>query len=199
MFRGSVFLTIVTWPQLLMFTGIGATKSLTSAGNAADDRLFRNALPNASQVPAGNTPAAVRLMAVSPNVSADRLLGALGPIGSVTASRLFTAPIELVPFSVTWFPQQGRLLLEKHWLVDPEVTHRSSPRTGLPPPLAKSKVTSRSPAVRLSVFGPVVVRSGWVFWLISKSMFAEPRLLVRSQARYRKLLLVVPLTNSEAS
>jgi hypothetical protein len=29
-----------------MFTGCGATKSLTSAGNDADERLFRNALPN---------------------------------------------------------------------------------------------------------------------------------------------------------
>src|SRR6266567_9648131 len=154
-------------PQLLMLTGTGATKSLTSAGNDADERLFRNALPKASQVPGGKTPAAVRLMAVSPNLNAPTLF-VPDWNGSVTAPRLLTAPIESVPFSVTWLPQQGRLLLEKHWLVEPEVTHRSSPRTGLPPPLVKSKVTSRSPAVRLSVFGPVVVRSGWVCWLISK-------------------------------
>src|SRR6266705_1528623 len=179
-----------------MLTFTGATKSLTSAPNDAEARLFKNALPRASHVPVGKTPAAVRLIAASPKVSAARLLGALGAIGSETASRLLTAPIELVPFSVTWLPQQGRLLLEKHWLVEPEVTHRSRPRVGLPPPLVKSKVTSRSPAVRLSVFGPAVVRSGWVFWLISKSMFAEPRLLVRSHARYKKLL---PWANSDAS
>ena len=38
-------------PQLLMFTGCGATKSLNSAGNDDDERLFRNVLPNASHVP----------------------------------------------------------------------------------------------------------------------------------------------------
>src|SRR6266496_1730776 len=160
--RGSVrFLTTIV-PQLLMWTGCGATKSLTSAGNDADERLFRNALPNASQVPGGKTPAAVRLIAASPKVSAGRVLGALGAIGSVTAPTLFTAASELVRCRFTWVPQHGRLLLEKHWLVEPVVTHLSSPRVGLPPPLVKSKVTSRSPAVRLSVFGPAAVRSGWV-------------------------------------
>src|SRR6266567_6530038 len=182
-------------PQLLMLTGTGATKSLTSAGNDADERLFRNALPKASQVPWGKTPAAVRLMAASPNLSAPTLF-VPGCNGSVTAPRLLTAPSESPLFRFTWLPQQGRLLLEKHWLVGPVVTHLSSPRVGRPPPLVKSNVTSRSPAVRLSVFGPGVDRSGWGFWLISKSMFAEPRLLVRSHARYRKLL---PLANSEAS
>src|SRR6266581_6011732 len=98
MFLGSVFLMIVTRPQLLMFTGTGATKSLTSAGNDAEARLFRNTLPKASQVPEGNTPAAVRLMAVSPKVSVDKLRGAFGAMGSVTASRLLTAPMEFVLF-----------------------------------------------------------------------------------------------------
>src|SRR6266581_6442600 len=185
---------IVTRPQLLMFTGTGATKSLTSDPNDAEARLFKKTLPNPAHVVAGKTPAVVRLIAASPKVRAARLLGAFGAIGSVTASRLLTAPIESALFRFTWLPQHGRLLLEKHWLVEPVVTHLSRPRVGLPPPLVKSKVTSRSPAVRLSVFGPAVVRSGWVFWLISKSMFAEPRLLVRSQARYRKLLL---LANSD--
>src|SRR6266568_685398 len=194
--RGSVFLMIVTWPQLLMFTGTGATKSLTSAGNDDEARLFRNALPKASQLPDGKTPAAVRLMAVSPKVRAARLLGAFGAIGSVTASRLLTAPIESALFRFTWLPQQGRLLLEKHWLVEPVVTHLSSPRTGLPPPLLKSNVTSRSPAVRAIVCAPGLPRPGVVAWLISKSMLAEPRALVRSQARYRKLLLP---PNSDAS
>src|SRR6266581_1596988 len=147
---------IRTAPQLLMFTGTGATKSLTSAPNDAEARLFRNTLPNASQVAGGKTPAAVRLL---------------------------TAPIESALFSVCWLPQHGRELLEKHWLVEPVVTHRSSPRVGLPPPLVKSKVTSRSPAVRLMVCAPGVPSPGVVIWLISKSMFAEPRLLVRSHAR----------------
>src|SRR6266487_3818015 len=160
---------IRTAPQLLMFTGTGATKSLTSAPNDAEARLFRNALPNASHVPAGKTPAAVRLL---------------------------TAPIEFVPFRVRWLPQHGKLLLEKHWLVGPVVTHRSRPRVGVPPPLVKSKMTSRSPAVRLMVCAPGVPRPGVVAWLISKSMFAEPRLLVRSHARYKKSL---PLANSDAS
>src|SRR6266540_2950962 len=117
-------------PQLLMFTGCGATKSFTSAGNAADERLFRNTLPNAWHVPAGNTPAAVRLTAASPR-----------------------------PLRSTRLPQQGRAFAEKHWLVAPVVTHRSRPSTGLPLP-PKSNVMSRSPALRLSVFGPVLVRYG---------------------------------------
>src|SRR6516225_1642170 len=141
--RGSVCLMILISPQLLMFTGTGATKSLSSAVNDAEERLLRNALPNASQVPGGNTPAAVRLMAVSPKVSAGTLL-VPGRVGSVTASRLFTAPIESVPLRTSLLPQHGRVLAEKHWLVGPEVTHRSSPRVGVPPPLVKSKVISRS-------------------------------------------------------
>src|SRR6266568_5319563 len=149
--RGSVCLMIVTRPQLLMFTGTGATKSLTSAGNDAEARLFRNTLPNASQVPPGKTPAAVRLMAVSPKVSAGRLRGAFGAIGSVTASRLLTAPMELELFRATWLPQHGRVLLDRHWLVEPLVTQKFRLRAGLPPPLLKSKVTSRSPAVRMMV------------------------------------------------
>src|SRR5260370_22985271 len=138
---------IFTSPQLLMFTGTGATKSLTSAPNDAEARLFKNALPSASHVPDGKTPAAVRLIAASPKVSAGRLLGAFGAIGSDTASRLLTAPIESVLFRFTWLPQHGRLLLEKHWLVLPLVNQVSKPRVGRPPPLVKSNVTSREPAV----------------------------------------------------
>src|SRR6266540_3750749 len=110
---------MVMVPQLLMLTGRGATKSLTSAGKEADERLFRKALANASQV-LPKTPAAVRLTAASPKVSPGRLTPAIG-----------------------------------------------------------------SSTVRLSVLGPVVVRFGWVFWLISKSMLAEPSTFDRSQARYR--------------
>src|SRR6266702_4184330 len=128
---------MVMVPQLLMLTGRGATKSLTSAGKEADERLFRKVLANPS---------------------AERF---------------------------TRLPQHGSAFLEKHWLVGPLVTHFSRPSTGLPPPLVKSKVISRSPAVRLSALGPVVVRFGWVFWLISKSMLAEPSTFDRSQARYR--------------
>src|SRR6266536_1329403 len=101
---GWVCVMMLTVPQLEMFTGTGATKSLTSAGNAADERLLRNALPNASQVPGGKTPAAVRLMAASPNLSAPMLFGVFDTNGSVTASRLLTAPIELLLFRVIWSP-----------------------------------------------------------------------------------------------
>src|SRR6266511_2325468 len=123
---------MVMVPQLLMLTGRGATKSLTSAGKEADERLFRKPLANASQV-LPKTPAAVRLTAASPKVSPGRLTPA---IGSSTVEVL-TAP------------------------------------------------SANPAAVRLSVLGPVVVRFGWVFWLISKSMLAEPSTFDRSQARYR--------------
>src|SRR5215472_17925690 len=132
---------IVIAPQLLMFTGTGATKSLTSEPNDAEARLLMNALPNASQVPGGNTPAPVRSIAVSPNCRAGTglmWLGEPGKSGSVTESRLLTAPIESVPLRISWLPQQGSLLLEKHWLVGPLVTQNSSPRVGFPPPLVKS-------------------------------------------------------------
>src|SRR5262245_20833074 len=87
--RGSVCLRMTTVPQLLMFTGTGATKSLTSAVNDVDERLFRNTEPNASQTPGWKTPAAVRLMAASPN----RLVPMAAPTnGSVTEPRLFTPP-----------------------------------------------------------------------------------------------------------
>src|SRR5947208_13926297 len=99
---------------------------------------------------------------------------------------------------VTWSPQHGNELADKQVLVENPgttgsvalVSHSFSPRTGLPPPLTKSKVMSRSPAVRLIVTGPVVVPDQGslfvpqggvvvpvthvVFWLISKSMFALP-------------------------
>src|SRR5437867_1055772 len=61
-------LWMFTVPQLVIFTGTGATKSLTSEVNDADERLFRNTLPKASHTPGGKTPAAVKLMAVSPKV-----------------------------------------------------------------------------------------------------------------------------------
>src|SRR6266496_5365924 len=160
-------------PQLLMLTGCGATKSFTSAGNEAEERLFRNTLPNASQVPAGKTPESVRLIAASPNSSPARLTFA---IGSVTVDELTAPSAKPDAERLTRLPQQGSAFAEKHWLVAPVVTHLSRPSTGLPLP-PKSNVMSRSPALRLSVFFPVVVRSGCANLLISKSMFAEPRTL----------------------
>src|SRR5215212_6363923 len=124
------FLTMIV-PQLLMFTGCGAMKSLTSAGNAADERLFRNALPNAAQVPGGNTPAAVRLTAASPKVPAGRLTFA---IGSVTVTVLTAPSANPAADRFTRLPQQGSELLAKHWLVAPLVTHFSRPSTGAPLP-----------------------------------------------------------------
>src|SRR5215469_10909641 len=182
--RGSVCLMMLTVPQLEMFTGTGAMKSLTSEPNDAEARLLIMALPNALHVPDGNTPAAVRLMAASPNSFAARLTGADGSRTlSFTVVEL-TEPSATLPPSTCWFPQQGRLLLATHWLVAPVVVHVARDRTGVPEPL-KSKVIRRSPAVRFRVTGPLVVEvnPGVVFWLISKLMLAEPGVLARSQAR----------------
>src|SRR6266542_3561847 len=118
--RGSVCLMMLMKPQLLMFTGCGATKSLISAGNEADERLFRNALPSASQVPAGNTPAAVRLTAASPKVPAGRLTFA---IGSLTVTELTAPSASPAALRLTRLPQHGTELAEKHWLAAPVVTH----------------------------------------------------------------------------
>src|SRR5215475_14305660 len=166
-------------PQLLMFTGCGATKSLTSAGNDADDRLLRNALPNATQAPGGNTPAAVRLTDASPKVRAGSVTPAIGSVTVVVFTAPSASPAALRSIR---FPQHGNAFAEKHWVVAPVVTHRSRPSTGLPPPLVKSNVMSRSPGLRASVFIPVVVRSGCGNLSISKSMLAEPRTFDRSHA-----------------
>src|SRR5215216_2394410 len=114
-------------PQLLMLTDWGATKSLTSAGNEAEERLLRKALPNASQVPAGKTFAAVRLTAASPKVLAGRLTLA---IGSVTVTVLTAPSAKPAAERLTRLPQHGRALVEKHWLAAPVVTHLSRPSTG---------------------------------------------------------------------
>src|SRR6266851_6535021 len=119
-------------------------------------------LPKALQTVGWKTPAAVRLIAVSPKVNAGTLLGLPGGIGSVTASRLLTAPSESPAFRVTWSPQHGNELAERQTLgvnpvtdgLDALTSHRLSPRIGLPPPLAKSYVTRRSPGWRFRVIGP---------------------------------------------
>jgi len=177
-------LMMLTVPQLLMFTGTGAMKSFSSAPKDDDARLLIMALPNALHVPDGNTPAAVRLMAASPNSFGARLTGADGSrTESLTVVEL-TEPSATLPPRITWFPQQGRLLLATHWLVAPLVTHVARDRVGEPEPL-KSKVIRRSPAVRFKVTGPLdeAVNPGVLFWLISKLMLAEPGVLARSQAR----------------
>src|SRR5262245_10665986 len=134
---------ILIEPQLLMLIGMGAMKSLTSAVNDAEARLFTNALPKASQVPGGKTPALVRSISVSPNCRAGTELSALGwpgNNGSVTESRLLTAPIESVPSRVSWSPQHGNVFEEKHTLVGYPATplgvvalvsHRCNPIVGL--------------------------------------------------------------------
>src|SRR5438874_2928571 len=67
--RGSVRLMTTTSPQLEMFTGIGAMKSLISDVNELpEERLFRYAEPRWKHVPWGKRPAPVRLMPASPNV-----------------------------------------------------------------------------------------------------------------------------------
>src|SRR6266511_2729977 len=112
--RGSVCLMMLILPQLLMFTGCGAMKSFTSAGNDADERLFRNALPNAVQVPAGNTPAAVRLTAASPKVAAGRDTLA---IGSFTVTALTAPAASPRPLRSTRLPQQGSEFAEPRTFV----------------------------------------------------------------------------------
>src|SRR5439155_19947263 len=146
---------MVIVPQLPMFTGCGATKSLTSAVKEGEERLFRKALPKAVHIPVGNTPAAVMLTAASPKVPAGRVMGALESIVSVTVVELTAPSAKPAALRSTRLPQQGSEGLEMHWLVAPLVTHYSKPNTGVAPPLVKSKVIRRSPAGRVSVIGPV--------------------------------------------
>src|SRR5437764_9038063 len=101
---------MVIVPQLLMLTGCGATKSFASAVKDAEERLFRKALPNASQVLAGKTPESVRLIAASPNVFAGRLTFAIGSVIVVA----FTAPsAKPAAERFTRLPQHGSAFAEK--------------------------------------------------------------------------------------
>src|SRR5437588_140464 len=93
-----------------MFTDTGAMKSLISAPKEEDERLFKKVLPKSSHVPAGNTPAAVRLMAASPKSPADRLVPAIGSVAVVVLTPPSAKP---APVRSTCLPQQGRELLEK--------------------------------------------------------------------------------------
>src|SRR5947207_1855220 len=159
---------MVIVPQLPMFTGCGATKSLTSAVKEGEERLFRKALAKAVHVPVENTPAAVRLTAASPKVPTGRVMGALESIVSVTVVELTAPSAKPAALRSTRLPQQGSEGLEMHWPVAaPLVTHLSKPNTGVAPPLVKSKVIRRSPAVRVSVIGPVaaLVNPGVGCWL----------------------------------
>src|SRR5690348_3926090 len=132
-------------PQFAMLTGCGATKSFTSAGNDADERLFRNALPNAVQTLDEKMPAAVMLIAASPNSSPARVPPATA---SVMVPELTWPSAKPAALRLTRLPQHGTAFAEKHWLLAPVVTQRSRPSTGLPPPLVKSKVIRMSPALR---------------------------------------------------
>src|SRR5215217_3890026 len=120
-------------PQFEMFTATGAMKSLSSAVKDEDERLFTNALPNASHTPGGKTPAAVRSIAASPKSPAPRLPPAIGS----AIVPVFTAPSETVPASVTCLPQQGSALALKHWLAvlpAPAVSQVFRPNVGVPEP-----------------------------------------------------------------
>src|SRR4051794_23052529 len=77
---------MVMLPQLEMFTGTGAMKSLISEVNEVEDRVFTNADPNASHVPGGNTPAAFRLIAASPKACAGRLTAGLASVSDTVAA-----------------------------------------------------------------------------------------------------------------
>src|SRR4029453_6897737 len=104
-------LVLLIWkaPQLLT-SGVdtGATKSLISAGNDAEERLFRNVVaePNWHEFPDPPdplmTPAAVRSIDASPNVPPARFRGLFGGTLSETVA-LLTAPSEIggdAPFRV---------------------------------------------------------------------------------------------------
>src|SRR6266511_2295018 len=103
---------MVMLPQLLMFTATGAMKSFSSAVNEEEERLLTNVLPNASHVPGGKTPAAVRSIAASPNSPAVRFPPAMGS----AMVPVFTAP-SATPAAVRFnrLPQHGSELAEKHW------------------------------------------------------------------------------------
>lgn len=95
---------------------------------------MRKTLPNASQVPGGKTPAAVRLIAASPNSPVVRERGAPGGTGSLTVAVLTAPSANPAADRLTRLPQHGSALAEKHWLVAPLVTHFSRPRVGVPLP-----------------------------------------------------------------
>src|SRR5262245_60062825 len=145
--RGSVCLMIFTAPQLEIFTGTGAMKSFTSAVKEDDERLLRNVLPNASQVPAGKTPASVRSTAASPKrpVVSDRpAIGSL-IVPVLTAPSANPAALRLMRLSSTpssassvgLAPQHGSVLAERQSeALSPcaAVSHLTRPSVGVPLP-----------------------------------------------------------------
>src|SRR5262245_29953568 len=106
---------MITWPQFVMFTGIGEMKSFSEDVNDwPDERLFSIAAPRWKHLSAGNTCASVRLIAASPNVEDTdpllatlpaRVLGALGGLKSITFV-LFTAAFAKAPRGAR-SPQHG--------------------------------------------------------------------------------------------
>src|SRR5438445_5493868 len=109
-------------PQLLMFTGTGATKSFTSEVNEDEDRLFKKTLPSPPQLPGGKTPAAVRSMEVSPKVFPVSERGAPGFIGSSTVPEFTAASATGGPeggeVRSLRSPQQGSVLELKQLLAE---------------------------------------------------------------------------------
>src|ERR1051326_2192297 len=112
--RGLVCLMTLISPQFEMLTGCGAMKSLISAVNDVDERLFTNTLPNPVHTFAGKTPAAVRLMAASPKRPVPSVRGAFGGTGSVTEPVLTAPSASPSPVRSTRLPQHGTVLAEKH-------------------------------------------------------------------------------------
>src|SRR5439155_5626194 len=167
----------------------GDTKSLISALKEADERLFRYAEPKLSHVdglgPKMLGRAWLRLTPISPKVLPASETFA---IGSLTVEALI-CPSAKPPRSIR-SPQHGKLFDERHtFLAIPATTgtealvnHVSRPSVGFEPPFVKSYVNRRSPGLRVIATPP---EDGNVVgvWFSSKSMFAEPRTFVRSQAR----------------
>src|SRR5215212_4161070 len=180
-------LWMFTVPQFVMLTGMGAMKSFNSEVNELpEERLFRVTAPKCWHVVVENIPEPVRLIPASPKVELmpffvfpSRVRGAPGGLVSITGAR-FTAASAKAPKLTALF-QHGRVLLASQLAALPLVIHVCLASTGTPLPL-KSKSINRSPAVRTGVT-PLAL--GVEDWLSSKSIWAEPSRLERSQARYR--------------
>jgi hypothetical protein len=143
---------------------LGGDEVLDLCRKEADERLLRKALPERLTGAGGKTPAAVRLTAASPKVSPGQtdVGDRVGDRGGVDGT--FREPgggeidrLSLTPSrasAVGLAPQHGSAFAERQssalspWVA---VSHVSRPSTGLPPPLVKSKVISRSPAVRTRI------------------------------------------------
>ena len=171
---GTACLRIVIVPQFVTRTSIGRMKSFSDELNEFEERLLTKPRPKLTHVPESNTPAAVRSIEASPNVSAR---SEPPETGSATVVVL-TAPTA-TPASGMTGPQHGTVEDASH---GPVAVQRDRPSVAWLPP-EKPKSTSMSPGVRTTVI-PFAVSV--LDWLNSKSMFAVPSVSERTHARWRR-------------